>query len=167
MRPATAWGKDSSSSVMANKRAACFAILVHVEFTGRISLSRLRTLYRTARALVFPGKEDFGIVPVEALACGTPVIAFGVGGAAETVRDGKTGVLFDEQSPAALAEAIRLFESTQIASTDCRLQAENFSKQRFQNELRTYFSDSSPATPRKAPRKASRETRSETPLELR
>jgi glycosyltransferase involved in cell wall biosynthesis len=63
-----------------------------------------------ARAFIFAAEEDFGIVPVEAQACGTPVVAFGKGGAAETVVDGVTGVLFREQSESGLAEAVRIFE---------------------------------------------------------
>ncbi|MCB9898727.1 MAG: glycosyltransferase [Planctomycetes bacterium] len=71
----------------------------------------LRALYRGARALLYPGEEDFGIVPVEALACGCPVIAYGVGGAAETVRDGRDGVLYAEPGAPALGRAIHRFES--------------------------------------------------------
>ncbi|MCB0416446.1 MAG: glycosyltransferase [Bdellovibrionaceae bacterium] len=135
-----------------------------LEFTGRISLSRLRGLYRTARALLFPGKEDFGIVPVEALACGTPVVAYGVGGASETVLDGKTGVLFSEQTPAALTEAIKRFEKLEIESIACRQQAERFSKLRFQKELRAFFDTPMSGKPKQKTRQPLRE---EPSLELR
>lgn len=78
----------------------------NIEFLGRVSDADLRELYRGCRALIFPGEEDFGLVPVEAQACGRPVVAFGKGGAAETVQDGVTGVLFHEQTPAALQAAV-------------------------------------------------------------
>jgi glycosyltransferase involved in cell wall biosynthesis len=70
------------------------------------------------------------------MACGRPVIAYGRGGAAETVIDGVTGVLVDEQTPEAFAEAIRSFETLDIAPENCRRQAEAFSEDRFRDELR-------------------------------
>ncbi len=72
-----------------------------IEFLGRVGERERDELLGGARALLFAGEEDFGIVPVEAQAAGLPVIAYRVGGAAETVLDGRTGVLFDEQSPRA------------------------------------------------------------------
>ncbi len=69
-----------------------------VEFLGKVADARRDELLGGARALLFPGEEDFGIVPVEAQAAGVPVIAYGVGGATETVRDGVTGTLFGEQT---------------------------------------------------------------------
>ena len=75
----------------------------------------LRSHLQRAKAFVFMAEEDFGIVPVEAQACGTPVIAFGRGRVAETVVAGQTGILFHEQSAESLAGAVRLFE-TQIFS---------------------------------------------------
>src|SRR6202035_1267504 len=73
----------------------------NTEFLGNVSDAERDELLSGARALLFPGEEDFGIVPVEAQAAGTPVIAYATGGAAESVLDGRTGVLFDAQSPAA------------------------------------------------------------------
>ncbi|HVE52624.1 MAG TPA: glycosyltransferase [Ramlibacter sp.] len=89
-----------------------------------------------ARAFLFAAHEDFGISPVEAQACGTPVIAYGVGGAAETVRDLRTrerptGLLFDRQTPQALAEAVQAFDSARIDPHDCRQWAEGFDEARF------------------------------------
>ncbi|MEO6078043.1 MAG: glycosyltransferase [Candidatus Andersenbacteria bacterium] len=81
----------------------------YTEFTGRVDKETLRALYRNARALIQPGVEDFGMTAVEALACGTPVIAYGEGGVAEIVRDGAHGILYKEQLPETLAEAIRQF----------------------------------------------------------
>ena len=83
----------------------------NVTFLGRQPFDVLRTHYQRCRALIFPGEEDFGIVPVEAMACGRPVIAFGRGGALETVFDGVTGVLFREQSTEALVQAVERFEA--------------------------------------------------------
>ncbi len=80
------------------------------EFLGRAEDGAMRGLYQQCRALLFPGVEDFGIVPLEAMACGRPVIAYGRGGALDTVRDRETGLLFREQSAEGLAEAIQRFE---------------------------------------------------------
>ena len=92
-----------------------------IELLGRVSASASATaLLGGARALLFPGEEDFGIVPVEAQAAGVPVIAYGVGGAAETVLDGRTGVLFGEQSAPALAAAIERFEGLRFDASEAR-----------------------------------------------
>ncbi|HEX4436013.1 MAG TPA: glycosyltransferase, partial [Solirubrobacteraceae bacterium] len=80
------------------------------ELLGRVTDAQRDELLGGARALLFPGEEDFGIVPVEAQAAGVPVIAYGVGGATESVEDGRTGVLFDAQTPDSLAGAIARFE---------------------------------------------------------
>jgi glycosyltransferase involved in cell wall biosynthesis len=78
----------------------------NITFCGWKSDAEILELYRGCRMLIFPGEEDFGIVPVEAQACGKPVVAFGRGGATETVLDGQTGLFFHEQTSAALIEAI-------------------------------------------------------------
>jgi glycosyltransferase involved in cell wall biosynthesis len=78
----------------------------NVEFLGWKSDPEVRELYRRCRRLVFPGEEDFGIVPVEAMACGKPVVALARGGVTETVTDGISGLFFAEQTPAALAAAV-------------------------------------------------------------
>ncbi|MEJ6021480.1 glycosyltransferase [Ramlibacter sp. PS4R-6] len=95
-----------------------------------------------ARAFIFAAQEDFGISPVEAQACGTPVIAYGVGGSEETVRDVRTqaqptGLLFDAQTPAALAAAVRDFDThaTAIDPHACRAWAETFAEPRFRREF--------------------------------
>jgi glycosyltransferase involved in cell wall biosynthesis len=72
----------------------------------------LREHYARCRALVFPGEEDFGIVPVEAMASGRPVIAFGRGGVLDSVEDGRTGILFAEQGVGSLIAAVQRFEQT-------------------------------------------------------
>ncbi len=78
----------------------------NVRFAGSPSDEELRELYRSAEVVLMPGEEDFGIVPLEAQACGTPVVALGRGGALETVVDGVTGVLYPEAGPGPLARAI-------------------------------------------------------------
>jgi glycosyltransferase involved in cell wall biosynthesis len=80
----------------------------HVRFAGSPSDEELRELYRTAEVVLMPGEEDFGIVPLEAQACGTPVVALGKGGALETVVDGVTGVLYPDAGSGPLARAIEL-----------------------------------------------------------
>lgn len=100
---------------------------------GRVSDEQLRDLYRRARLLIFPQVEDFGIVALEAQACGLPVVARGLGGALDTVIDGVTGSLFTEPTPEAIIAAAQRAPSNQ---TSCRQQAERFSEQRFDDELR-------------------------------
>lgn len=85
----------------------------NVQLMGRQAFSVVKEKLETCKALVFPGLEDFGIVPVEAMASGAPVIAYGKGGALDTIVHGKTGILFDEQSNSALEAAIRSFETGQ------------------------------------------------------
>ena len=105
------------------------------EFLGKVSPAERDDLLSGARALLFPGEEDFGIVPVEAQAAGVPVIAYGVGGAAETVLDGRTGVLFTEQSSSALAQAIERFEGMALDGEAVRENARRFGRQRFRAEM--------------------------------
>jgi len=89
--------------------------------------------------LIFVAEEDFGIVPVEALSCGTPVIAYGRGGVTESVIDGEHGVLFDEQTPASLIEAIDRFESQsdfgKFDAQTCRDRGLRFSNSKFISSL--------------------------------
>ncbi len=105
-----------------------------VEFMGRVGDEQLRTLYRRARLLVFPQVEDFGIVPVEAQACGTPVVARAEGGALETVLEGRTGVFFEDPSPAALAAAAH--KCPENVEDNCRANAERFSESTFDESMR-------------------------------
>jgi glycosyltransferase involved in cell wall biosynthesis len=88
-----------------------------------------------ARALLFPGEEDFGIVPVEAMAHGCPVVAYGVGGACETVAAGVTGVLFGEQTVEALCEAMLAGERTTFDPAAMHAHAQQFGKVRFLREM--------------------------------
>jgi glycosyltransferase involved in cell wall biosynthesis len=86
-----------------------------VEFVGRVDDATLRSYYARCRALLFTGEEDFGIVPLEAMACGRPVIAFGRGGALETVAPGVSGLHFAEQTAGSVQEAILRFEAQEHA----------------------------------------------------
>jgi glycosyltransferase involved in cell wall biosynthesis len=106
-----------------------------VEFLGRVGGRERDALLSGARALLFPGEEDFGIVPVEAQAAGLPVIAYGVGGAAESVLDGRTGVLFDEQTVDGLAGAIERFEALRLDESQLRANAARFGRERFRREM--------------------------------
>ena len=108
----------------------------NVMFAGRVDGEELRSLYAGARALLFPGVEDFGIVPVEAQAAGTPVVAFGKGGALETVMDGETGVFFGRQTVEGLCQAVEEFERRSWSPAACRANAIRFSKARFADEMR-------------------------------
>lgn len=112
-----------------------------VEFTGSVNDETLRDLYSNTRALLFPGEEDFGIVPVEAMACGTPVIAYGKGGALDTVIDNQTGLFFWEPTVEALVQAISQFESQSgiFSRGVCRRQALRFSLEKFHGELTTFI----------------------------
>ena len=98
----------------------------NVEFLGWRSDDDVLALYRNCRFLVFPGEEDYGIVPLEAMACGKPVIAFGRGGATETVADGVTGLFFAEQTADALCEAVARAERTRWDPAAIRARAEAF-----------------------------------------
>ncbi len=106
-----------------------------VEFVGKVSDAERDRLLAGARALLFPGEEDFGIVPVEVQAAGMPVIAYGVGGARETVQDGVTGVIFDAQSAEGLAGAIERFEGLPLDPQAARANASRFGRERFQAEM--------------------------------
>jgi glycosyltransferase involved in cell wall biosynthesis len=105
------------------------------ELLGHVSDGERDALIRGARAVLFPGEEDFGIVPVEAQAAGVPVIAYGVGGARESVLDGQTGVLFDEQTPQSLASGIERFEQLTFEPEVARQNAQRFSRERFRSEM--------------------------------
>jgi glycosyltransferase involved in cell wall biosynthesis len=99
----------------------------------------VRELYRGAHALIFPTVEDFGMVPVEAQACGTPVIAPARGGTVDTVVSGRTGVLVEDFSVGAYAAAVDLVE--RLNPADCRLQAERFSYANFHAALDRWLAD--------------------------
>jgi glycosyltransferase involved in cell wall biosynthesis len=107
-----------------------------IRFRGRVDDAGVAQAMRECRALVFPGEEDFGITPLEANASGRPVIAFRAGGATETVRDGVTGVLFAEQTPESLAEAVRRAAAIPWNAALIREHAEAYAVERFESRFR-------------------------------
>lgn len=118
----------------------------NVEVLGYQSNEVMQSYMERAKAFVFAAEEDFGITPVEAQACGTPVIAFGKGGSLETVRPygvpRPTGILFEEQTPKSIQDAVHKFESIQdeLPPENCRDHAVKFSCERFREEMSTYIS---------------------------
>lgn len=113
----------------------------NVKLVGQLPFGEMHELLRSARAFVFAAEEDFGIAPVEAQACGTPVIAYSRGGASETVIEDRTGVLFDQQTPDAVIEAVERFERMGgFDSAVIRRNAERFSTKRFRAEFRRHVS---------------------------
>jgi glycosyltransferase involved in cell wall biosynthesis len=122
-----------------------------ITFLGYQPDEQVREYYQRCRAFIFPSEEDIGLTPIEAQACGRPVIAFGRGGALETVAGGfptdsyvpesSTGVFFAEQSPESLAEAIRFFESneTRFSPAFIRRHAERFDVSRFKAEMGAFI----------------------------
>ena len=106
-----------------------------VEFLGRRSNEEVRELYRRAAVVMLPGEEDFGIVPLEAQACGRPVVAYARGGALETVVAEETGLLVEEAAPAAFAVAVRRAIDRRFDSAAIRRHAERFGRARFATEM--------------------------------
>ena len=115
-----------------------------VEFVGSVSDEELSKLYAGAKALIFCAlDEDFGMVPVEAMAAGVPVIALAQGGVVETVVDSVTGVLFDKPEVEELVKAIRRLEDSKTGrwEENCRKQAKKFSKERFKREFKKFVEE--------------------------
>lgn len=111
-----------------------------VKFLGKVKDTELRSLYQQCRAFVFPGEEDFGIMPVEAQACGRPVIAFGRGGALETVVEGQTGIFFEEQTVDSLMDAVNRFIDAEADFSRAAItaHAKRFCKERFELEIKEF-----------------------------
>ena len=113
----------------------------NIQFIGHTSSDQLKAYMQKAKAFLFAAEEDFGIVPVEAQACGTPVIAFGKGGALETVINRKTGVFFNEQTVDSILGAIQIFEESTFNYKEIREHALKFSKQRFEMEIKKFVEE--------------------------
>ncbi len=111
----------------------------NIEFLGRVSDEKRDQLFAGAKALVFPPEEDFGIVPLEAMAAGTPTIAYDHGGAPEYVIEGKTGVLFDHQTGDSLMEAVRRFETIKFDRAAIRDQAKKFDSAVFREKIAKFI----------------------------
>lgn len=111
-----------------------------VEFLGEVDEDRLEQLYREGKALLYPSEqEDFGIIPVEAMSYGIPVVGLNQGGVKETVIDGKTGVLFDSLTTESIILALKRLNSLTIKSEDCMKQAGKFGKERFKREIQVFI----------------------------
>ncbi len=113
----------------------------HVRFLGRLSDTDVRTAYQRAAAVLMPGEEDFGIVPLEAQACGRPVVALARGGARETILDGETGVLVEEPGSEAFARGIRSALAHSFDPAAIRRHAEGFGRERFGDAIEAIVSE--------------------------
>lgn len=110
----------------------------NISFLGFVENQTLKEYMQKAKAFVFASEEDFGIIPVEAQACGTPVIAFGKGGIKETVVPEVTGVFFNEQTEISIIEAIERFEQMKFDPKVIRESVLRFSKERFESEIKDF-----------------------------
>lgn len=117
--------------------------LVNVEFIGYQDESSLKELMQKAKAFVFSAEEDFGIVVVEAMACGTPVIALNKGGTAETVIDGKTGILFNNQTADDIKNAVKRFEKIEDTFNHKEIAdyTKKFSRKIFEEKIKNYVNE--------------------------
>ena len=123
----------------------------NVQFLGRRADEEVRDLYRRAAVVLLPGEEDFGIVPLEAQACGRPVVAYGRGGACETVVPEETGLLVDEPTPRAFADAIADAIGRRFDAVAIRRHAERFGRTRFGNEMEALVNETVAHYPRPGP----------------
>jgi glycosyltransferase involved in cell wall biosynthesis len=113
----------------------------NIEFIGRVSDEELRQYYSASLGFVFAAEEDAGIVMLEAQACGTPVIAYGKGGALEAVQEGVTGEFFGQQSVPALVEGLKKFEPAKYDGQKIREHAMQFDKKIFQQKIKTFVEE--------------------------
>jgi len=113
----------------------------NIEFWGYATEKELPDIIARAKALVFPGEEDFGMVPVEAMAAGRPVIGLGRGGLLESVVDGKTGLFFREPTAESLAEAVLRFKPEDFNAAEISRHAAKFSKKRFKKEMQKFIDE--------------------------
>ncbi len=113
----------------------------NIHFLGSVPREQVRDYMRSCRALIFPGKEDFGITPVEVQATGRPVVAYGGGGALETVVDGVTGVFFEEQTPEALCEAMSQVSRISLDQDVIRRHALQFDRKVFSRKMTSFVEE--------------------------
>lgn len=111
----------------------------NIKFLGRESDEVIKEYYQKCRALIFPGEEDFGITPLEAMASGRPVIAYGKGGVLETVINNKTGIFFYEQNIEALNKAIDKFDEMNFSKEEIRKHAEGFDEEIFKEKMNNFI----------------------------
>lgn len=110
----------------------------NVQILGRVSDEDLKKYFKEAKGFVFAAEEDFGIVPIEAMACGTPVIAYKKGGAVETIKEYETGIFFNKQEVNSLVESIKKFEKIKFDYKKIRNYSLSFSKNNFEKEIKEY-----------------------------
>ncbi len=111
-------------------------------FLGQLADTELVEVYSNCKAFIFPAEdEDFGIVPVEAMSFGKPVIALRSGGVIETVIEGKTGIFFDEPTMESLVSALKKFKSEKYKKSDCIAQVKKFSKEKFKREIKKFVKE--------------------------
>jgi len=131
--PLKVFGRDFANNVTHLRSIAGPTI----EFVGEVDNTTKFQLMSQARGFIFPSdNEDFGIVPVEAMALGCPVIAFKSGGATETVVEGKTGLFFDDLTPDSCAAALKRFQKLKFSPLICRLQAQKFTATTFVHKIK-------------------------------
>ncbi len=119
----------------------------NIQFLGEVDDQKLVKLYQQCRGVIFPQEEDFGLVPIEAMACGRPVAAYKAGGALETIISGKTGEFFFPQTPKALIKTLIDFKKQTYPPETCRRQAEKFSHQNFKKQFKSFASRFKPKLP--------------------
>ena len=113
----------------------------NVKFEGKVSEDKMVRLLQKAKALLFAADEDFGIIPVEAQSCGTPVIGYRKGGLLETVIEDQTGVFFHEQNEFSIIQAIKKLEKMELSPALIRENALRFSRQRFEREIKVFIEE--------------------------
>ncbi|MBU0580839.1 MAG: glycosyltransferase [Candidatus Margulisbacteria bacterium] len=111
----------------------------NIEFLGRLGDKEIPQYFAGCQAFILPGEEDFGITPLEAMSCGRPVLAYGKGGALETVVDGKTGVMFHEQSKEAIIHAVKKLAGLNLDGAQIRAQAEKFDVTVFRAKIKEFL----------------------------
>mgnify|MGYP000951923443 CR=1 FL=1 len=141
------FGRDFSNTledlkkISASSAKAFASAESNIEFIGEVTQEEKAKLYQNAAAFIFSAdQEDFGIVPVESMAYGCPVIAYKSGGVTETVVDGKTGIFFDKLTPESCADAIKRFQKLKLKSSDCISRAAEFSTEVFISKIKKLIS---------------------------
>lgn len=113
----------------------------NIKFLGRQPDEVIKEYYAKCKAFIFPGEEDFGITPLEAMASGRPVIAYGKGGALETVIEGKTGIFFEEQTVEHLINAVKKFNETEFNKYEIREHAEKFDESVYKEKIKNFVEE--------------------------
>ena len=113
----------------------------NVEILGRVKNKELADLYANCKALIFPQIEDAGIVPLEAMASGRPIIALNRGGSLDSMKEGVTGIFFKEQTVESLSDAIQRFEKIKFDPKTIRQHAEQFDVERFKEKIKQFVDE--------------------------